>query len=94
MYVSDYNYNKKYKEYEDKINKYGFNKLYNNLSAKSSEYVQRSEAIKVILGSIFNKNDITSFAYQTDEKYDNAIWVKYAENEKIITADRCKFFKL
>jgi hypothetical protein len=85
--ISDYNYNKKYKSYEDKFNSYGFNKLYNNLSAKSSEYVQRSEAIKVILGSIFNKNDITSFAYQTDEKYDNAIWVKYAENEKMITAE-------
>lgn len=86
-YISNYLYDKKYKQYELKMHIYGFDTMYNNSSAASRESVTKSEAIKMIISSVYNKYDISGFAYETTDKYDNAIWVKYAEEQKIISAN-------
>lgn len=86
-YVSDYLYNKKYKPFEVKMHTYGFDKMYNDSKATSKEKVTKSEAIKLILSSIYNTYDISGFAYETTDKYSNAIWVTYAKKQGIIPDD-------
>ena len=63
---------------------YGFDKMYNNESAKTGESITKSEAIKMILSVAFNTSDISGFAGEPEENYDNAIWVEYAKYRGII----------
>lgn len=87
--VSFVNYNKykPYRAYEEKMKTYGFDKAYNNESAKTGESITKSEAIKMILAACFNTNDISGFAAEPgeDNNYDNAMWVEYAKYRGIIT---------
>lgn len=84
--VSLINYNKykPYKKYEETMKTYGFDKMYNNESAKTGESITKSEAIKMILSVAFNTSDISGFAGEPEENYDNAIWVEYAKYRGII----------
>ncbi len=87
--ISLINYNK-YKPYigfEETMKTYGFDKVYNNESAKTGESITKSEAIKMILACIFNTSDISGFAKEPegDDNYENAIWVEYAKFRGIIT---------
>ena len=86
-YIFVYLYNKKYKPYETQMAVYGFDKMYNNGKATSNEKITKSEAIKVILSSIYNVYDISGFAYETNDTYSNAIWVEYAKRQGIISDD-------
>lgn len=63
---------------------YGFDRMYDNSSSKVSEKVTKSEAIKMIISTVYNLYDISSFAPIEDAKYDNEIWVKYAEDKSIL----------
>lgn len=87
--ISLINYNK-YKPYigfEETMKTYGFDRVYNNESAKIGESITKSEAIKMILACMFNTSDISGFAKgpEGDDKYENAIWVEYAKFRGIIT---------
>lgn len=80
----NYNKYKPYKKYEETMKTYGFDKMYNNESAKTGESITKSEAIKMILSVAFNTSDISGFAGEPEENYDNAIWVEYAKYRGII----------
>ena len=87
--ISLINYNK-YKPYigfEETMKTYGFDKVYNNESAKTGESITKSEAIKMILACMFNNSDISGFAKEPegDDNYENAIWVEYAKFRGIIS---------
>lgn len=87
--ISLINYNK-YKPYigfEETMKTYGFDRVYNNESAKTGESITKSEAIKMILACIFNTSDISGFAKEPegDANYENAIWVEYAKFRGIIS---------
>lgn len=87
--ISLINYNK-YKPYigfEETMKTYGFDKVYNNESAKTGESITKSEAIKMILACMFNTSDISGFAKEPegDDNYENAIWVEYAKFRGIIS---------
>lgn len=87
--ISLINYNK-YKPYigfEETMKTYGFDRVYNNESAKTGESITKSEAIKMILACMFNNSDISGFAKEPegDDNYENAIWVEYAKFRGIIS---------
>lgn len=87
--VHNYFYEKKYRPYEIKMHNYGFDKMYNNGTALSYEKVTKSEAIKLILASIYNIYDANEINFDnTDTSYQNAIWVDYAVKQKIISNDQ------
>jgi len=75
-----------YIKYEEKMKTYGFDKMYNNKSAKTSESVTEAEALKLVLSAVFNTDDISGFAEEHNE-YENAIWVEYAKYFKITKED-------
>lgn len=77
---------KEQKAYEEKMNTYGFVKLYNNETAKSSENVTKSEMLKVVIAAILNTDDITNIAKTATDNYSNAVWVEYAKEMNIIDA--------
>lgn len=82
LYVIQRQYDK-YKPYEQKMYQYGFDLLYDNKSAKTTEKVTMSEAVKLIVGMVLNTNDISSMS-DTQEKYSNATWVEYARAKNIV----------
>ncbi len=78
--------NVKYSSYEDKMDLYGFSKLYNNSSSSSYQFVTKSEALKLVIAATLNTNDISSLIDLAEEpKYNNEIWVEYAKSMKIIS---------
>lgn len=83
----NYNKSKPYIGFEETMKTYGFDKVYNNESAKTGESITKSEAIKMILACIFNTSDISGFAKEPegDANYENAIWVEYAKFRGIIS---------
>ena len=83
----NYNRFKPYTKYEETMKTYGFDKMYNNESAKTGESITKSEAIKMILACMFNTSDISGFAKEPegDDNYENAIWVEYAKFRGIIS---------
>ena len=84
--VSLVKYNK-YKPYfglEETMKNYGFDKVYDNQSAKTGESITKSEAVKMVLATVFNTNDISGFAGEPEENYNNAMWVEYAKYRGII----------
>lgn len=78
---------KKYENYESKMDIYGFSRMYNNTSSKSSDKVTKSEAIKMIISTVFNVYDISSFAPIENPEYDNQIWVNYAKSKDLLIED-------
>ena len=78
-YINRYFIDKKYAKYEEKMDIYGFDLLYNNQSPESYEKVTKFEAVKIVLGSIYNTNDATYIGYMPSGEYDGDEWVKTAE---------------
>lgn len=77
---------KPYVKYEEKMKTFGFDKLYNNQSAKTSDSVTKAEALKLAIAAVFNTNDISGIATEHNE-YENAIWVEYAKDSEITKED-------
>jgi len=75
-----------YIKYEAKMKTYGFDKMFDNQSAKSDEYVTKSEALKLALSVTFNKSKLAAY-YEKDEEYPNAIWVNYAKKMGVTKED-------
>lgn len=69
----------KYKEYTDKMITYGFNELYDNKKATSTQEVTNGELLKVVLGSMKNNKDIYELYYLANtnsKEIDN--WYEYS----------------
>ena len=49
------------KIYEEKIKNYGIEKLYNNGTSNKSEYVTKSEALKLIIGTLLNLDNVDNY---------------------------------
>lgn len=84
--ISLINYNK-YKPYipfEETMKVYGFDIAYNNQSSKTGESITKSEAIKLVLACVFNTNDISGFAAEPEDGYENEMWVEYAKFRGIV----------
>ncbi|MDF2614477.1 MAG: uncharacterized protein K0S71_2263 [Clostridia bacterium] len=56
----------------------GFDKMYDNQSARYDELVTRAEALKLALSVIFNTDKLDGYS-EKDEEYPNTAWVNYAE---------------
>lgn len=72
----------KYKQYTDKMYDYGYEVLYNNEKATSTQEVTNIELVKVGLGVLKNKLDISDSYYK--EKDINKNWINYAIDLGII----------
>ncbi len=55
-----------YSEYQTKMNNYAFSDLYNNSTARNSDYVTKSEALKLIIAAALNRNDIKDLVDYSD----------------------------
>lgn len=77
--INIYLINKEYAKYEEKMVTYGFSLLYDNESPKSYEKVTNLEAVKIVLGTIYNTYDATEIGYQPKGEYEGDEWVKTAE---------------
>jgi hypothetical protein len=77
---------KPYIKYEEKMKAYGFDVMYDNKSAKTSETVTKAEALKLALAAVYNTSDISGFALENNE-YNNAIWVGFAKEKGITNED-------
>lgn len=77
---------KEYIKYEDKMHAFGFDRMYNNQSAKTSESVTKSEAIRMAIAAAFNVYDISGFA-KVNNEYPQSTWTEYAENMQITSED-------
>lgn len=74
---------KKYEHYEEKMNAYGFNRLYDNGLAKTNQKVTKAEAIKIVVGTCLNTFDIEGIAKKPTDDYKDAIWVLYAQDMEL-----------
>lgn len=77
--INLYLINKEYAKYEEKMETYGFNMLYNNKAVTSYEKVSNLEAVKLVLGTIYNTYDASSIGYQPEGEYEGDEWIKTAE---------------
>ncbi len=57
--IYSYFSNMKYNDYKMKMDAYGYNILYNNEKSTSSENLTKSEALKVVIGTVMGKTDIS-----------------------------------
>jgi hypothetical protein len=76
-----------YEKYEENMKIYGFDKVYDNGSAKTSDSVTKSEVVKMVIAVTYNTDDISGFAKEVTDEYSNAIWVEYAISKEIINPD-------
>ena len=75
---------KSYVKYEEDMQKYGFNNMYDNKTASTYEKVTRSELVKIIVSSLLNKYSIDDIWKIENSEYDNQVWVDYAEQKGLI----------
>ena len=90
--------NKSNIDYDNDMISYGFDKLYNNESAKADETVSKSELMKMVIGVTLNRDDIAELLdlttiiegydgysdYEDKLEYDNQLWVEYAKSFEMI----------
>ncbi len=75
-----------YEKYEEKMNIYGFSKVYDDGDCNTRDSVTKSEAVKMLIASVYNVSNIEGRAMPTDKTYSNAIWVEYAIKQGIVGA--------
>lgn len=69
----------KYKQYTYKMVSYGYNELYENGKATSTQKVTNAELLKVIIGSIKNNKEITSLYYLANKNIpEEKNWYNYS----------------
>lgn len=84
-YFIDVNKYKKYEQYEQVMDMYGFSRLYNNETAKSNEFVTNVEALKILIAaSLNNTQNVQSLVAQFSNDKD---WYQYAKNMNIVYED-------
>ena len=62
----------RYIKFENDMNIYGFNNIYDNGSAKTNEKITKLEALKMTISSIYNYSDFNSFYFSEEQADDNA----------------------
>lgn len=82
LFLSNLKY-KPYERYEEKMRIYGFDLMYDNKSCKTSEKVNKSEALKLVISASLNIDDISNMTSENND-YNNSIWVNYALSRNII----------
>lgn len=85
IHIKNQKYNKDNEYYKEKMDIYGFSKMYDNKEATPSEKVTKSEAIKLILSTIYNSYS-TNITIE-EKEFENQEWVKEAEILNLITND-------
>lgn len=78
---------KPFYKYEEEMSTFVFDKVYDNGSAKTSQSVTKSEAVKMALAATYNTSDPSGFTGEPQEDYPNARWVEYAKLKGIIGND-------
>lgn len=77
---------KKYYEFEEVIVKYGFDKMYDSKTANTKDKITKSEAVKMVVSSVYNTSDIEGISGgNVEEDYNNSMWVEFAQRMGIIT---------
>lgn len=76
---------KEYRQFEQTMLSYGFDKIYDNGSANTGDKVTKSEAIKMVISALYNTSNIEGITTKPEKEYSNAIWVEYAQKLGIIT---------
>lgn len=77
---------KKYYEFEEVIVKYGFDKMYDSKTANTKDKITKSEAVKIVVSSVYNTSDIEGISGgNIEEDYNNSMWVEFAQRMGIIT---------
>lgn len=77
---------KKYYEFEEVIEKYGFDKMYDSKTANTKDKITKSEAVKMVVSSVYNTSDIEGISGgNVEEDYNNSMWVEFAQRMGIIT---------
>lgn len=77
---------KKYYEFEEVIAKYGFDKMYDSKTANTKDKITKSEAVKMVVSSVYNTSDIEGISGgNVEEDYNNSMWVEFAQRMGIIT---------
>lgn len=77
---------KKYYEFEESIKKYGFDEIYDNKTANTKDKITKSEAVKIVVSSVYNTSDIEGISGgNVEEEYNNSMWVEFAKRMEIIT---------
>lgn len=61
----------RYIKFENDMNTYGFNNIYDNGSAKTNEKITKLEALKMTISSIYNYSDFNSFYFSKEQADDN-----------------------
>lgn len=67
---TNFKYNR-YIKFENDMNTYGFNNIYDNGSAKTNEKITKLEALKMTISSIYNYSDFNSFYFSKEQADDN-----------------------
>jgi hypothetical protein len=75
-----------YANYEAKMNALALNNFYSNKTAKSDEYVTKTEALKMAVAVTVNIYNINNIAKPSNE-YPDATWTGFAEDWKITDED-------
>lgn len=82
----------KYSYYTEKMNWYGYNLLYDNESAKATEYVKSEEIAKMVVGVLYNETN-TDFANKKWYRIDdtqlsvNETWLGFAKSIPLTSAN-------
>ena len=84
--------NCKYSYYTEKMDWYGYNKLYDNQNAKSAQSVNSDEIVKMVTGVLYNsvepnfaKNSL--FTEDKDKLSTNEAWVEFAKGVSLIKSE-------
>lgn len=83
VFILNYYKNKEYEPYKEKMETYGFDRLYNNQKATSFQKVTKLEAIKIIISSALDSDKIEGYT-MTDN---NESWISYALKLGIISTN-------
>lgn len=76
---------KKYETYEENMNNYGFNLMYNNSNSNTYNKVTKSELVKIVISSLLNTYDISDIWQIEEPEYENQVWVDYAEQNGLLS---------
>ncbi len=73
-----------YESYFNTMDIYGFNTIYDNESAKMSEKVNYAEAVKLILSTVLQIDDLPKYI-QEEESYKDENWIEFAQSLEFVS---------
>ena len=85
--VRNYMLYKRYGKYEKAMNRYGFDRMYTNESAKSYEKVTKLDMVKLVLASVFNTTEIENYGFAPTGEFEGDEWARTAIAYQIVEKD-------